>query len=145
MVYFTPRCRLPFPVAPMDFFRDNNKTPEYYGYLPELFGGFHRIAFLRFCVFALPGCIRAIRLSAEFMSDAPCGRGCIAAVRRYADRGSIGESLSALSASSLEHLSSVCGFHSLAETVLYLSLALLRLVSSEHLVTPPSAFLHRLS
>ena len=79
------------------------------------------------------------------MPDALCKRGRIAAVRRYADRGSIGESLSALSASSLEHLSSVCGSHSLAETVLYLSLALLRLVSSEHLVTPPSAFLHRLS
>ena len=45
---------------------------------------------------------------------------------------SIGEHLSALCASSLENLSSVSGLHSLAETVLHLSLAFLRLVSSEH-------------
>ena len=44
----------------------------------------------------------------------------------------VGKLLSSLSASSLEYLSSVSGFHSLSETMLNLSLTLLRLVSSKH-------------
>ena len=52
--------------------------------------------------------------------------------------GSIGQSLSALSASSLKNVSAVSGSHSLSEAVLLLSLSLLRLVSSEHFSAPPS-------
>ena len=46
----------------------------------------------------------------------------------------IGQSFSALSASSLEYVSAVSGSHSLSEAVLFFSLSLLRLVSSEHFV-----------
>ena len=46
--------------------------------------------------------------------------------------GSVRQSLSALCASSLEDVSAVGSLHSLAEAVLFLSLTLLRLVSSEH-------------
>ncbi len=45
---------------------------------------------------------------------------------------SVCESLSALCASSLEDLSSISGLHTLAEAVLLFSLALFRLVCSEH-------------
>lgn len=48
---------------------------------------------------------------------------------------SVRQSLSALCASSLEHLSSVSGSHSLSEAVLNLSLTLLRLVCSKHFDT----------
>ena len=51
---------------------------------------------------------------------------------------SIGQSLSALSASSLENVSAVSSSHSLSEAMLLLSLSLLRLVSSEHFSAPPS-------
>ena len=44
------------------------------------------------------------------------------------------QSFSALSASSLKNVSTVSGSHSLSETVLFLSLSLLRLICSEHLV-----------
>ena len=47
---------------------------------------------------------------------------------------SVGQSFSALSASSLEYVSAVSSSHSLSEAVLFFSLSLLRLVSSEHLV-----------
>ena len=47
---------------------------------------------------------------------------------------SIGQSFSALCASSLEYVSAVSSSHSLSETVLFFSLSLLRLVSSEHLM-----------
>ena len=47
-------------------------------------------------------------------------------------RGSIGQSRSALSASSLKNVSAVSSSHSLSEAMLLLSLSLLRLVSSEH-------------
>ena len=50
---------------------------------------------------------------------------------------SIGESLSSLSASSLENVSAISSLHSLAKTVLNFSLALLGLISSEHLRLPP--------
>ena len=50
------------------------------------------------------------------------------------------QSLSALCTSSLEYVSAVCGLHSLSEAMLLLSLALLRLVSSEHFGLPPSRF-----
>ena len=53
-------------------------------------------------------------------------------------RGSIGQSLSALSASSLKNVSAVSSSHSLSEAMLLLSLSLLRLVSSEHFSAPPS-------
>ena len=52
-------------------------------------------------------------------------------------RESIGESLSSLSASSLENVSAISSLHSLAKTVLNFSLALLGLISSEHLRLPP--------
>ena len=44
----------------------------------------------------------------------------------------VGESLSSLCTSSLENVSSVSGLHSLAETVLFLALELLGLVSTKH-------------
>ena len=47
------------------------------------------------------------------------------------------ESGSALGASSLENLSTVCGAHSLAEAVLFFSLKLLRLICSKHLSVTP--------
>jgi len=46
--------------------------------------------------------------------------------------GSIGQSFSALCASSLEYVSAVSSFHSLSEAMLLFSLTLFRLVSSEH-------------
>ena len=46
----------------------------------------------------------------------------------------IGQSFSAFCTSSLEYVSSVGSSHSLSETVLFLSLTLLRLVSSKHFV-----------
>ena len=52
----------------------------------------------------------------------------------------VGQSLSALSTSSLENLATVRGLHSLSEAMLLLSLALLRLVSSGHFGIPPSKF-----
>ena len=44
----------------------------------------------------------------------------------------VGQSFSALCASSLEYVSSVSGFHSLSEAVLLFSLTFLGLVSSKH-------------
>ena len=52
----------------------------------------------------------------------------------------VGQSLSALSTSSLENVATIRGLHSLSEAMLLLSLALLRLVSSEHFGIPPSRF-----
>ena len=49
----------------------------------------------------------------------------------------VGQSFSALSASSLEYLSSVCSAHSLAEAVVFLSLKLFRLVCSKHFCVTP--------
>ena len=45
---------------------------------------------------------------------------------------SIGQSFSALCASSLEYVSAVSSFHSLSEAMLLFSLTLFRLISSEH-------------
>ena len=45
---------------------------------------------------------------------------------------SVGQSFSALCASSLEYISAVSSLHSLSEAVLLFSLAFLRLISSEH-------------
>lgn len=53
-------------------------------------------------------------------------------MRRVYNRLLIGESCSALSASSLQNLTSVRGLHSLHETVLLLSLKLFRLICSLH-------------
>ena len=66
---------------------------------------------------------------------------CIIGRYRYAfsETLSIGESLSALCASSLEDLSSVSGSHSLSEAMLNFSLTLFRLICSKHLLTPPSS------
>ena len=44
----------------------------------------------------------------------------------------VGQSFSALCASSLEYVSAVSGFHSLSEAMLLFSLTLFRLISSEH-------------
>ena len=44
----------------------------------------------------------------------------------------VGQSLSALCASSLEYVSAISSLHSLSEAVLLLSLTLFRLVSSKH-------------
>ncbi len=44
----------------------------------------------------------------------------------------VGQSLSALCASSLEYVSAISSLHSLSEAVLLLSLTLFRLISSEH-------------
>ena len=49
----------------------------------------------------------------------------------------VGQSLSALCASSLEYVSAVSGLHSFSEAVLLFSLTLFRLVSSEHRFAPP--------
>ena len=46
--------------------------------------------------------------------------------------GLVGQSFSALCASSLEYVSAVSSSHSLSEAMLLFSLTLLRLVSSEH-------------
>ena len=51
--------------------------------------------------------------------------------------GSIGQSFSALCASSFQNISAVGGFHSLSETVFLFSLTLFRLVSSQHRIAPP--------
>lgn len=53
------------------------------------------------------------------------------------DESSIGESVSAFCASSLKDFSAVSCLHSFSEAVLLLSLALFRLVGSEHLDAPP--------
>ena len=50
---------------------------------------------------------------------------------------SVSKSLSALCTTSLENSSTVCGFHSLSEAMLFFSLTLFRLVSSEHYFAPP--------
>ena len=50
---------------------------------------------------------------------------------------SVGQSLSALGASSLENVATISGLHSLSEAMLLLSLTLFRLVSSEHSGFPP--------
>ena len=50
----------------------------------------------------------------------------------------IGQSFSALRASSLENVTAVCGLHSLSEAMLLFSLTLFRLIGSEH-------FLHLLA
>ena len=47
-------------------------------------------------------------------------------------RALVGQSFSALCASSLEYVSAVSSFHSLSEAMLLFSLTLFRLVSSEH-------------
>jgi len=44
----------------------------------------------------------------------------------------VGQFFSAFCTSSLQYVSSVCSSHSLSEAVLFLSLTLFRLVSSEH-------------
>ena len=49
----------------------------------------------------------------------------------------IGQSLSALGASSFEDVSAVGSFHSFAETVFLFSLTFLRLIRSEHSKIPP--------
>ena len=49
----------------------------------------------------------------------------------------VGQSLSALCASSLEYVSAISSLHSLSEAVLLFSLTLFRLVSSEHRFAPP--------
>ena len=51
--------------------------------------------------------------------------------------GLVGQSFSALCASSLEYVSAVSSFHSLSEAMLLFSLTLFRLVSSEHRFAPP--------
>ena len=48
------------------------------------------------------------------------------------EQKSVGQSFSALCASSLEYISAVSSLHSLSEAMLLFSLALLRLISSEH-------------
>ena len=58
------------------------------------------------------------------------------AIERLFDR-SIGQSFSAFSASSLQYVSAVSSSHSLSEAVLFLSLTLFGLISSEHLLAPP--------
>ena len=50
----------------------------------------------------------------------------------------VGQSFSALGASSLQDVSAVSGSHSLSEAMLLLSLTLFRLISSEHPFAPPS-------
>ena len=50
----------------------------------------------------------------------------------------VGQSLSALGAATLEDVTTVSGLHSLSEAMLLFSLALLRLVGSEHFDLPPS-------
>jgi len=45
---------------------------------------------------------------------------------------SVGQSFSALCASSLEYVSAVSSFHSLSEAMLLFSLTLFRLIGSEH-------------
>ena len=50
---------------------------------------------------------------------------------RYGKR-LVGQSFSALCASSLEYISAISSLHSLSEAVLLLSLAFFRLISSEH-------------
>ena len=49
----------------------------------------------------------------------------------------VGQSFSALGASSLQDVSAVSGSHSLSEAVLLFSLTLFGLISSEHLLAPP--------
>ena len=49
----------------------------------------------------------------------------------------IGESCSALCASSLENFSAVSGSHSLSEAVFLFSVSFLRLICSKHGITPP--------
>ena len=49
----------------------------------------------------------------------------------------IGQSFSALSASSLQNVSAIGSSHSLSEAVLFFSLTLFRLIGSEHLLAPP--------
>ena len=51
------------------------------------------------------------------------------------DDSLIRESCSAFSASSFQNLAAVCSFHSLSETVLFLSLTFFRLVSKHSLYT----------
>ena len=48
------------------------------------------------------------------------------------ERELVGKSLSAFCTSSLQNVSAVCSLHSFSETVLFLSLTLFGLVSSEH-------------
>ncbi len=50
---------------------------------------------------------------------------------------SVGQSFSALSASSLQYVSAVSSSHSLSEAVFLFSLTLFRLIGSEHLLAPP--------
>ena len=63
----------------------------------------------------------------------------VGSLNRSADRKfrSIGQSFSALRASSLEYVSAVSSLHSLSEAMLLLSLTLFRLISSEHPFAPP--------
>ena len=56
---------------------------------------------------------------------------------RQKSRQLVGQSLSALCASSLEYVSAISSLHSLSEAVLLFSLTLFRLVSSEHRFAPP--------
>ena len=54
---------------------------------------------------------------------------------------SVSESLAALCTSSFENISAIGGLHSLAEAMLLLSLALFRLISSEHSTIPPCSMI----
>ena len=69
-------------------------------------------------------------------------RDCFQGHRRFYEQAyrllrSIGQSFSALSASSLEYVSAVSSSHSLSEAVLFFSLTLFGLIGSEHCVAPP--------
>ena len=60
------------------------------------------------------------RLQVQFLVTRACGH------------ESVSKAHSALSAASLQYVSAVSGFHSLAEAVNFASLTLLRLVGSQH-------------
>ena len=53
----------------------------------------------------------------------------------------VGQSFSALSASSLQYVSAVSGSHSLSEAVLFLSLTFFGLISSKHIATSLNRFI----
>ena len=59
-------------------------------------------------------------------------RGAPVIILSYVTVRLVGQSLSALCTSSLQNVSAVGSLHSLSETMLFLSLTLLGLVSSEH-------------
>ena len=73
------------------------------------------------------------RCGKQKLSSKGIGGFYVSAFRRFL----VGQSFSALSASSLQYVSAVSGSHSLSEAVLFLSLTLFRLIGSEHCVAPP--------